>query len=299
MMWVRRTPHSRTCCEEGATVRLRRGCCWPRARGNGRRDPHRRHFRHEVGSALAVMGHAGDLTDRVRDLAAYLAASHHGKVRLGIRSLPGRRRGSLDSTPEPGHLLGYPVDEDEMETLPCVDLGDGAYAGETELDMSIAQIGISEAGERSWLDRTLGLLEWLGPFKARLPGGHGARRGHARQQGGAGGCTMTGLHTVELRGCTPEPLMAYLKALGVFRLVAEQADPDARAFWRNGHIPRALHTRPRRAPGISSREVPSHANRIAVERQQQHYPQRANTAALRRYWPWSCPGSSSGLTLCR
>ena len=133
--------------------------------GNGRMDPRRRHFRHEVGSALAVMGHAGDLTDRVRDLAAYLAASHHGKVRLGIRSLPGRRRGSLDSNPDPGYLLGYPVDEDEMETLPFVDLGDGAYAGETELDMSIAQIGVSEAGERSWLDRTLKLLEWLGPFR--------------------------------------------------------------------------------------------------------------------------------------
>lgn len=44
---------------------------------------------------------------------------------------------------------------------------------------------------------------------------------------------MTGLHTVELRGCTPEPLMAYLKALGIFRLVAEQADADARACWQN------------------------------------------------------------------
>ena len=52
-----------------------------------------------------------------------------------------------------------------METLPFVDLGDGAYAGETELDMSIARIGVSETGERSWLDRTLKLLEWLGPFR--------------------------------------------------------------------------------------------------------------------------------------
>lgn len=34
-----------------------------------------------------------------------------------------------------------------------------------------------------------------------------------------------------LPGCTPEPLMSYLKALGVFRLVAEQADPDARGHW--------------------------------------------------------------------
>jgi len=37
-----------------------------------------------------------------------------------------------------------------------------------------------------------------------------------------------------LLGCTPEPLMNYLKALGVFRLVAEQADPQARLSWRGG-----------------------------------------------------------------
>lgn len=37
-----------------------------------------------------------------------------------------------------------------------------------------------------------------------------------------------------LHGCTPEPLMSYLKALGVLRLVAEQADPDARGAWRAG-----------------------------------------------------------------
>jgi len=34
-----------------------------------------------------------------------------------------------------------------------------------------------------------------------------------------------------LPGCRPEPLMSYLKALGVFRLVAEQADACARAAW--------------------------------------------------------------------
>lgn len=36
-----------------------------------------------------------------------------------------------------------------------------------------------------------------------------------------------------LAGCTPEPLMSYLKALGVLRLVSEQADADARGCWRN------------------------------------------------------------------
>ena len=39
---------------------------------------------------------------------------------------------------------------------------------------------------------------------------------------------------IALKGCTPEPLMSYLKTLGVFRLVAEQADPDARLYWSDG-----------------------------------------------------------------
>lgn len=41
-------------------------------------------------------------------------------------------------------------------------------------------------------------------------------------------------HEIKLDGCTPEPLMSYLKALGVFRLVAEQADPAATLSWRGG-----------------------------------------------------------------
>jgi CRISPR-associated protein Csx17 len=39
-----------------------------------------------------------------------------------------------------------------------------------------------------------------------------------------------------LRGCTPEPLGNYLKGLGLFRLIAEQADPLARAWWKNGFL---------------------------------------------------------------
>ena len=44
---------------------------------------------------------------------------------------------------------------------------------------------------------------------------------------------MSQVYELELRGCTPEPLMAYLKALGIFRLVAEQKDKDARAWWQD------------------------------------------------------------------
>jgi hypothetical protein len=36
-----------------------------------------------------------------------------------------------------------------------------------------------------------------------------------------------------LTGCAPVPLGSYLKALGIFRLLAEQADHTARGFWRD------------------------------------------------------------------
>jgi CRISPR-associated protein Csx17 len=36
-----------------------------------------------------------------------------------------------------------------------------------------------------------------------------------------------------LDGCTPIPLASYLKALGIFRLVAEQVDPEVTGFWRD------------------------------------------------------------------
>ncbi len=44
---------------------------------------------------------------------------------------------------------------------------------------------------------------------------------------------MNQIHELELRGCAPEPLMAYLKALGIFRLVSEQLDSNVRAYWKN------------------------------------------------------------------
>lgn len=44
---------------------------------------------------------------------------------------------------------------------------------------------------------------------------------------------MSETHELPLPGCTPEPLMNYLKAMGVLRLVSAQADPDAAACWWN------------------------------------------------------------------
>lgn len=131
----------------------------PLAKSSGNRKNERRHFRHELGSALAILEHGNGLYGQPRDLAAYLAAAHHGKVRLGIRSLPGRD----GRNPESDRLLGYQVSE--SETLPAVDFGEGLRIEETRLDLSLARIGLDERGRRSWLDRTTALLDWLGPFR--------------------------------------------------------------------------------------------------------------------------------------
>jgi len=41
------------------------------------------------------------------------------------------------------------------------------------------------------------------------------------------------IHDIELKGCSPIPLAHYLKALGIFRLIAEQKDPGVRGYWKN------------------------------------------------------------------
>ncbi len=41
--------------------------------------------------------------------------------------------------------------------------------------------------------------------------------------------------TVQLNGCRPEPMAAYLQSLGVLRLISEQADRTALAWW-NGNV---------------------------------------------------------------
>lgn len=45
----------------------------------------------------------------------------------------------------------------------------------------------------------------------------------------------------KLNGCAPAPLAHYLKALGMLRLVAEQADPEARGWWAGERFLLATH----------------------------------------------------------
>ena len=44
------------------------------------------------------------------------------------------------------------------------------------------------------------------------------------------------IHIHQLDGCAPAPLAHYLKALGILRLVAEQADSEARGWWDGDHF---------------------------------------------------------------
>lgn len=44
------------------------------------------------------------------------------------------------------------------------------------------------------------------------------------------------LNSIALPGCRPEPIAAYLKALGILRLVSEQKDSEARGFWQTGQF---------------------------------------------------------------
>jgi len=112
----------------------------------------RKYFRHELASALALLEDGGP------DLAVYLAAAHHGKVRLSIRSLPG------ETTPdgEPGRLYARGVwDGDE---LPETELGGGVVAPAVRLSLDCMQLGRSPDGRPSWAERMLRLRDRLGPF---------------------------------------------------------------------------------------------------------------------------------------
>ncbi len=117
-------------------------------RGRLRYDRSRRRFRHELASALALLQHRRDWPFVV----AYMIAAHHGKVRLGIRALPGEE----PSDPSKLYALGV-LDGDG---LPPVDLG-GETCPAATLDLSPMRLG----GESSWTARALRLLGEIGPFR--------------------------------------------------------------------------------------------------------------------------------------
>ncbi|HXG68114.1 MAG TPA: CRISPR-associated helicase Cas3' [Blastocatellia bacterium] len=112
----------------------------------------RPHFRHELASALAL------LQMERSDLEIYLAACHHGKVRLSIRSLPGEQKPEQEGA-------RYARGIWDGEVLPATDLGDGVRTEAIPLNLEPMLLGASENGARSWLERMITLRDRIGVFR--------------------------------------------------------------------------------------------------------------------------------------
>jgi CRISPR-associated endonuclease/helicase Cas3 len=114
----------------------------------------RKGFRHELASALAM------LQAKMPDLACYLAAAHHGKIRLSIRSLP------LETRPKDGGIR-FARGVWDGDELPETDLGGGFIAPHTTLSLEPMELGLDPVGNYSWSERMLRLRDKAeyGPFR--------------------------------------------------------------------------------------------------------------------------------------
>ncbi|MEV0971732.1 type I-G CRISPR-associated helicase/endonuclease Cas3g [Microtetraspora glauca] len=117
----------------------------------------RPYFRHELVSALMLSHRSCRLLDGQpeRDLIIYLAAAHHGKVRLSVRSI------REETTATPPTVLGV-ADGDET---PPVSPVPGEYVG--KLTLSAAELRIGAVEGDSWTARAVALRDRpdLGPFR--------------------------------------------------------------------------------------------------------------------------------------
>ena len=118
--------------------------------------PARRFFRHELASALAWLQQTPD-TIPDKDLIAYLIASHHGKVRLALRSLPGETKPDNQDLP-------FACGVWQGDELPAVDLGNGWHSKAISLNLSPMILGEGDLGP-SWGERAITLRDRLGPFR--------------------------------------------------------------------------------------------------------------------------------------
>ncbi|HAA54642.1 MAG TPA: CRISPR-associated helicase/endonuclease Cas3 [Myxococcales bacterium] len=135
------------------------GIFWAKS-NHHRGNTSRKYFRHELASALAWL--QDEQETEKKDLIAYLIASHHGKIRLSLRALPGENVPTDDTC-----LYARGVwDGDELPAgivLPAINgLCEGRTLESFKLDLSVMKMG---AG--SWLERMLALRDdaELGPFR--------------------------------------------------------------------------------------------------------------------------------------
>ncbi len=140
------------CADEDSAAGVAAGAPWAKS-GSGKARHSRRHFRHELASALALLGSGDALLARIpeRDLVLYLVAAHHGRIRMSVRSTPD----------EATTVLGV-ADGDRM---PEVALPGGDVLPAAILSLDVVRTGRGPSGEASWTERSEKLLEQLGPFR--------------------------------------------------------------------------------------------------------------------------------------
>lgn len=121
----------------------------------------RPHFRHELASALAWLQAGNADNESVRNLVAYLIATHHGKVRLSLRAMPGETVPTdTNNQPNTDRLHARGVWQGDIipgKGAPPLAL-DGVPAQLPPLDLSLMRLGETD-GAPSWSARVLSLRD--------------------------------------------------------------------------------------------------------------------------------------------
>lgn len=131
----------------------------PMAKSRGKHRHRQKFFRHELASALALLGGASSALDHLpeadRFLCVYLVASHHGRIRTALRSMP---------TEESGFVFGVR----DGEQLPPVRIGEITVPGSELAPSRYTGAGLHEDGTIPWHERAQVLLDEHGPFSLAL-----------------------------------------------------------------------------------------------------------------------------------
>jgi CRISPR-associated endonuclease/helicase Cas3 len=221
---------------------------WAKSANSGGKHQ-RRHFRHELASVLALRAAASAAaTDypATDQLAHYLIAAHHGRVRMSIRPAPEER------PPADAEGRRFALGVLEGDRLPELDTPLGKLP-EVTLDLSPMDLG---GDQPSWSELACLLRDRpaLGPFRlaylevlVRIADWRASERPRAASRSPntpdttprpiapvtAASTRSVDLAptTLALTGCRAGTLIGYLKALGLLRVVSRQIDPAARGRW--------------------------------------------------------------------
>jgi CRISPR-associated endonuclease/helicase Cas3 len=221
---------------------------WAKSANSGGKHQ-RRHFRHELASVLALRAAASAAaTDHpaTDQLAHYLIAAHHGRVRMSIRPAPEER------PPADAEGRRFALGVLEGDRLPELDTPLGKLP-EVTLDLSPMDLG---GDQPSWSELACQLRDRpaLGPFRlaylealVRIADWRASERPRAASRSPntpdttprpIAPVTATSTRSVDLApttlaltGCRAGTLIGYLKALGLLRVISRQIDPAARGRW--------------------------------------------------------------------